>query len=313
MSMGGGKSSGGGADAGPMLDYSNKALDLQKKMYNQTMAMAQPYYAAGTSALDELMNRLGLSSSYKASATPTQQQITSGLKGFWSSTDPQYQNRAIYYNPATGEGSWDGGPGMVYIANSYSGNGDAATRQAARDQAYADAASRLASENVATTDENTGSLLDTFDLSKFQESPSYQFRLSEGNKALERALASRGQFTSMNPAAAKALLGYGQNMASEEYQNAYNNYNNDQNTIFNRLATISGYGTTATNQTSQAGQNYANQATDLYTGMGNAIVAANQANAANSGSMFNNMFGLGSSLLGWGGNPSASLFGYNLW
>jgi len=53
------------------------------------------------------------------------------------------------------------------------------------------------------------------DMSKFKTSPGYQFRLGEGVNALEQGAAARGN--TLSGAQQKALMGYGQNLASEEY------------------------------------------------------------------------------------------------
>ena len=52
--------------------------------------------------------------------------------------------------------------------------------------------------------------------------PGYAFRLSEGLKAVDRQAAARGGLISGN--ALKASQTYGQDMASQEYQNAFNRY-----------------------------------------------------------------------------------------
>lgn len=53
------------------------------------------------------------------------------------------------------------------------------------------------------------------DMSGFTESPGYQFRMREGQKAIERAAAARGDFGSGSNL--KALTEYGQGVASQEY------------------------------------------------------------------------------------------------
>src|SRR4029453_17269270 len=52
-----------------------------------------------------------------------------------------------------------------------------------------------------------------------QDDPSYQFRLGEGQKALERSAAARG--TLLGGGTLKAITNYGQKAASQEYQSAY--------------------------------------------------------------------------------------------
>jgi len=55
---------------------------------------------------------------------------------------------------------------------------------------------------------------------RFQEDPGYQFRLAEGQKAIEGSAAARGQ--ALSGATQKALAQYSGNMASDEYGQAYN-------------------------------------------------------------------------------------------
>lgn len=87
--------------------------------------------------------------------------------------------------------------------------------------------------------------------------PSYQFRLSEGLKALDRQAAARGGLISGG--ALKAAQGYGQSMASQEYQNA-----------FNRLSSLAGIGQTATNNMGNAAGNFGVNAGQNYMGAANA-------------------------------------------
>ena len=65
------------------------------------------------------------------------------------------------------------------------------------------------------------------------DDPSYQFRLDEGLKALERSAAARG--TLLTGGAAKAMQRYAQDVASTEYQNSYARRAAEQSNDFNRL------------------------------------------------------------------------------
>jgi hypothetical protein len=60
----------------------------------------------------------------------------------------------------------------------------------------------------------------------FEADPSYGFRLSEGLKALERSAAARGGL--MSGGTGKALQRYGQDMASQEYGNAFQRFQQDR-------------------------------------------------------------------------------------
>jgi len=124
-----------------------------------------------------------------------------------------------------------------------------------------------------------GSLAKSFSMSDYQADPGYAFRLAEGQKALERSAAARGMTAS--GAAMKAAQQYGQNLASDEYQNAFNRYNANQTNLFNRLSGVSGTGQTTANTLATTGQNTANQIGSNIIGAGNAQ-AAGQIGSANA-------------------------------
>jgi hypothetical protein len=118
------------------------------------------------------------------------------------------------------------------------------------------------------------------------QDPGYAFRLSEGQKALDRSAAARGGLISGG--AMKAAQRFGQEMGSQEYQNAYNRaltgYNADvarEATGYNRLAALAGYGQTATGQIGAAGQNMASNVGNLMTS-GAAANAAGSVGSANA-------------------------------
>lgn len=115
----------------------------------------------------------------------------------------------------------------------------------------------------SSTDDGYGSLLKSFGTSDFEADPGYQFRLSEGQKALERSAAARNGL--LSGAATKAANNYAQNTASDEYQNAYNRYNTNQTNIYNRLAGVAGSGQTAANTLGTSGANAATSANDYMT------------------------------------------------
>jgi hypothetical protein len=103
------------------------------------------------------------------------------------------------------------------------------------------------------------------------EDPGYQFRMDQGEQALERSAAARGGLTSGGTG--MALERYGQDYASGEYSNAYNRFNNDRTTRFNRLASIAGVGQTAATQTANMGTQVAGQVGENQIGAGNARAA----------------------------------------
>jgi len=116
-----------------------------------------------------------------------------------------------------------------------------------------------------------GSLSRNFSLSDFQADPGYGFRMSEGMKALDRQAAARGGLISGS--ALKAAQRYGQDLASQEYLNAFNRFQTNRTNLLNPLQAIAGTGQTATNTLSQAGQN-------MGTNVSNAMGASGQAQIA---------------------------------
>ena len=110
------------------------------------------------------------------------------------------------------------------------------------------------------------------------QDPGYAFRFQQGQKALERSAAARGGLISGNTGG--ALQQFGQGLASQEYQNAYNR----ALTQYNTTAALAGIGQTATNQLGAASQNYATNAGNAYGAIGQARASgyAGQANALNS-------------------------------
>src|SRR6185369_16647868 len=99
---------------------------------------------------------------------------------------------------------------------------------------------------------------DTFDLYK---DPSFQFRLEQGQKALEAgANASGKRFTG---ATMKSLSDYNQNAASQEWQNAFGRYQTDTTNRFNRQMGLAGIGQNAANKAVDAGGTYGTNLANL--------------------------------------------------
>lgn len=154
-----------------------------------------------------------------------------------------------------------------------------------------------------------------------QQDPGYAFRLAEGQKALERTAAARGGLISGG--ALKAATRYGQEMGSQEFQNAYNRaltgYNANQQSVvnaYNQLAGVSGTGQTSAQQIgSQAGQygaNVGNLASATGASSANALLAQGNARASAYGG-YGQAAGQGLQGLyqNWG-NISNALGGYQL-
>lgn len=79
--------------------------------------------------------------------------------------------------------------------------------------------------------------------------PNYQFMKEQGLGALAQGMNVGGGGSNMTRAATK----FAEDYASNAYQNAFNNWQQQQNNIYNRLAGISNIGTTATGQSAALG------------------------------------------------------------
>lgn len=136
----------------------------------------------------------------------------------------------------------------------------------------------------------SGSFDTKLDPSQIANDPGYQFRMQQGQQALERSASARGMLNSGG--ALKSLARYSQGVASDEYQNAWNRNNADNTGRFNRLASLAGVGQTASQNlgalgaqnSAQMGQ-FANNMSSLYGAVGNAQAAGaiGMANAFSGG------------------------------
>lgn len=107
-----------------------------------------------------------------------------------------------------------------------------------------------------------------FTIADFNKDPGYDFRMQEGQRALDASASARGGV--LGGAALKATQRYGQDYASNEYGNAYNRFNADRTNRFNRLSSLAGVGQTANNVIAGVGQNTAYNIGQTQQGMGNA-------------------------------------------
>ena len=128
-----------------------------------------------------------------------------------------------------------------------------------------------------------------FSATNWQQDPGYAFRLAEGQRALERSAAARGGLISGN--ALKAAERYGQEMGSQEYQNAFNRYYAERQNMLQPIQSLAGVGqTTATNIAGQAGA-YGNAAAGNLMATGesyaNSLLAQGNARASQYGAIGN--------------------------
>lgn len=99
------------------------------------------------------------------------------------------------------------------------------------------------------------------DPSQLANDPGFQFRLAEGQKALERSASARGGLNS--GATMKSLARYSQGLASDEYQNAWSRNESANSNRFNRLASLAGVGQSSAQNLAGHGGRFADSSSSL--------------------------------------------------
>ena len=173
------------------------------------------------------------------------------------------------------------------------------------------------------------SLMRNFGAADFQTDPGYNFRLSEGLKAIDRQAAARGGLIS--GAGLKAAGRFGGDLASQEYGNAFNRfqtsrasqaglftdaYNRNRTRQLDEFSRLGGLMTSGQNAAagtgaSQAafGSNAANLTNAGAAAMGQGVIGAGQATAAGqmgAGNTYNNA--IQAALQGYQNNQMMDLF-----
>jgi hypothetical protein len=118
-----------------------------------------------------------------------------------------------------------------------------------------------------------------FGMDQFRADPGYSFRMSEGMKGLERSAAARGGL--LSGGTLKGIQRFGQDMASQEYQNAFNRYGIERERRLNPLQSLAGVGQTTSQQLGAAGTQMAGNVGNLMTG-GAAARASGYVGGANA-------------------------------
>jgi hypothetical protein len=230
----------GNKAAGQQADAANNAANLQNQATQQATAEnarqfdigqtnLAPWLSAGQRALASQQSLMGLGSE----GTPTFDQA-----GYDAAM-------AKYNTPTTAQGN-----GLIRALNIIPGQPTSGTMPT-RDQ-------------FTTQTWNPSASGDT--LAELQKDPGYQFRLTEGQNALNNKLGAMGSRSGSR--AMRSAIDYNQGFASQEYGNR-----------LNQLAALSGTGqTTGTNMANQ-GMNFANNQGNMLTNNANAGGSALMAGA----------------------------------
>lgn len=248
------------------------ATALQKYIFDQQTAMQKPWLDAGNAGLNKLSFMMGLSpTGYGSGSTSmptmeTPEAIRARLLQQYTTTS----NAMVPGGASNSPGDTPTGSMVPTSTVNEAGLAKAIAEIQAKQKAAYDRAMSKATA-AAGRDPNYGSLLDTFGMDDFEADPGYAFRQSQGEQALQRQLAAGGKLYSGE--AMKDMAKFSQGLASQEFGAAFDRFNVGKTNQFNRLASISGIGQTAANQTGAAGMNYANQAGNNIMGAGNAQAA----------------------------------------
>lgn len=263
----------------------NNATAAQTATFDKQMALQEPFRQAGITAENRLLELLGLQS------PNTREQLRQELL-------PQFTRQNEKIPVRTNSGSMFGDiANLVASATSGGTTVDEAALNAEIDR-------RLA---ASTPSPDFGKYARDFSMADFQADPGYAFRLSEGQKALDRSAAARGGLISGS--ALKAAQRYGQDMGSQEYTNAFNRYQTNRANQLNPLQSLAGIGQTSTNAMSTAAGNYGTNIGNIALGAGatagNAAIAQGNIRASQygtAGSAANTLWNNRQSISNWWNN-----------
>lgn len=267
-----------GRAASTQAASADRAADLQQQQFERSVELQEPFRQAGILGQNQLMTYLGLGGGTPQYDETAYQKALRDYNANLAALDPSrfmVGGSQATYDTETGQGQpFSEGYFDREAYDLARGNISAPDREQFR----------LAGGNV--TDPNFGKYATAeYTPAMFAKGidPGYQFRLSEGLKALDRQAAARGGLISGS--ALKAATRYGQDMGSQEFMNAFNRYQTERTGTLNPLQSLAGVGQSATNQLVASGQNFANQTGEAYMGAANARASGyiGGANAINQG------------------------------
>lgn len=288
----------------------DKATQLQREMWLAQQSAYAPYRSVGETSLNTLAGLMGVT---PYASEPEKQYLGMSRDQLRAALLPQYTTTVTTPSYAGQELEAGLGPTFSKLRTKQGGTTqsriDEAALNARIDQILKQQQDYATAQKIGKSSDY-GSMLRPFSMADYEADPGYAFRLSEGMKALEQGAAARGGLLSGNML--KGAQRYGQGLASEEYQNAYNRYQQQQGNKFNRLASLAGIGQSAVGALGQAGQNYASNVGNIGMSSGanqaNALLAAGQSRASSLGGIGQALGGIdyGNFFknMGIGGSPS---------
>lgn len=282
----GGKAAGSAGDAA--ADATNNASAAQERMFNKQVELQSPFRATGLQAQNQLNRLLGLTQ------VETPEQVRKRLLDEYTSivTTPGYSpsrterlvNSLDPFN-IFGKSGRNVEANVTDALNIFGHHNVDPKNLSVTDEAKLQEAiaAEIARQQADVSSSDYGSLLKDFSMADFEADPSYAFRQQEGLKGIEGGAAARGGL--LSGGALKAIQKYGQDLASNEYGNAYGRYTANQTNKYNKLAGLVNSAQGATNQLTNAAGNLGTQLGANAIGAGNAQAASiiGQANAITGG------------------------------
>jgi hypothetical protein len=226
---------GGGSKAAERAakDAAARAQNAQDQARRDATAALNPYMQSGENANRLLSQLLGTADPEGYAPKPTRQQFVD-------------ERRNAHFN---------------YFGQDYNRNSNMGGVNQTVDRLYKEALAKWEAgkkDYIANNpgSQGDGSLLRNFTNEDFVKDPGYEFRLAEGEKGTNRALAARGSFDS--GAALKSLERFRQDYASNEFGNAYNRDAANKARTFGFLSGEKGTGMSAASALTGVGQSTAN-------------------------------------------------------
>ncbi len=261
----GGRAAQGAAQT--QADASRQASEAQREIFERQVELQEPFRKAGLAGQNRLLELLGLSVPPSVSAPSNQMQATSALPAGYSFTDT---------NPFAARAAVQPRDGFQFA---YGPEGDRIEVPITSTTPTAITPGAAAPEITARPSDFGKYATAEFTPEMFKTDPGYAFRMSEGMKALERSAAARGGL--LSGATLKGAQRYGQDLASQEFQNAFNRYQITRANTLNPYQALSGTAQTSANVLTGAAGTLGSQLGSNIIGAGNAQ-AAGQIGSANA-------------------------------
>jgi len=229
-SIGGGLIGASGAKKAAKAQERASQADIasREKIFGQQTALQEPFRQGGMAAQNRLMTLLGLDVPDMGTGQPTGGNAMMGANSMGlpvGNYDPGFSFSGANRDPGFSFSGANHDPGFGVVPGL----------------------------KVDRNSPDFGKYARDFGMQDFQQDPGYEFRMSEGMKALERSAAARGNL--LSGSMLKGIQRYGQDLGSQEYQNAYNRYQINRSNQLNPLQSLMGAGQSSANTlTSAAGQ-----------------------------------------------------------